>query len=217
MWLVPVALIGGCLLLLIRALLRQNQEQILNDWQSALAPWGTELYQELEQRIEAESRMADYLYNNALRAKSAGLLDEAIRLLDVGAGVVARTSPDMMSLLRGMGAAPRIAASVSPVQPLQARDFRLHQLSGIALVAGILHRFVASPRERLRLRAYVLRQGIGVATRFLRSTTERIRLRREHAEAEWDQIAAARRDLKTLSRESLIAFRSLLLSLAVEP
>jgi len=82
----------------------------------------------------------------------------------------------------------------------------LRTLSGLVLLAGVLHRFVTSTAERFRLRVYVLRRGFGVATHFLSESTQRIRTRRPAAEAEWNRIEAARADLRTLSAESLRNF-----------
>jgi hypothetical protein len=182
-----------------------------------LSPWGVEAYRELERRIAGESGMADYVYRRAFRARAAGSREEAIRLLEVGLKVVERTSPDMITLLRGMAVVSRMAAAITPVEPLRLQDFRLPRLSGLVFLAGLLHRFLTSSAERFRLRTYVLRRGFGVATHFLLEGTRRIRARRPAAEAEWTRIEAARADLCTLSAESLRTFHVLLRSLAAQP
>ena len=114
-----------------------------------------------------------------------------------------------------------LVAAVPGLSDLQAelrvRDFRLPRLSGLVLLAGLLHRLLVSTAERFRLRAYVLRRGFGVATHFLLKSTKHIRERRAAAEAEWSRIDAARADLRTLSAESLRTFHVLLRSLAAEP
>lgn len=214
MWLIVVGVLGGVVLLVLRGL--HDQAQILRDWEMVLSPWGAEVYQQLEERVEGESKMAEYAYRRAFTAKAAGSTDEAVRLLDVGLRVVERTSPDMITLLRGMAVVSRMAAAISPLPPLQPRDFRLWHVSGLALLGAFGHRLLVSTAERLRLRAYVLRRGFGVVTRFLFRTTERIRARPVARESEWERIAAARADLKTLSTESLHTFHALFRSLAAE-
>lgn len=215
MWVIVVGILGGVLVLALRGL--HNQAEILRDWEMVLSPWGVDAYRELEQRVEGESRMAEYAYRRAFGARAAGSRDEAIRLLDVGLRVVERTSPDMIALLRGMALVSRMAAAIAPVEPVRPRAFRLAKLSRLALVAGFLHRLLVSTAERFCLRVYLLRRGFGVATRFLLRTTERIRTRRLSADPEWNRIAAARADLRTLSAESLQSFHALLRSLAAEP
>jgi len=212
--LILVGVAGGLALLAIRGLV--DQAQVMRDWEMVLSPLSIEVYQQLERRVEGESKMMDYAYKRALRARAAGSMEEAHRLLDVGLRVVERTSPDMITLLRGMAVVSRMASAVAPVKPLEPQAFRLRELSGLALLAGISHRFVVSTAERFRLRAFVLRRGFGLIRRFLLSSTERIRDQRKGAEMEWERVAAAREDLKRLSTESLQTFHALLLSLAAE-
>jgi hypothetical protein len=215
MWVIAVGILGGGLVLIVAGL--RDQAAILRDWEMVLAPWGERAYRELESRIHGESSLADYAYGKAFRARRAGSREEAIRLLDVGLRVMERTSPDMVTLLRGMAVVSRMAAAITPVEPLRMADFRLPRLSGLVLLASCVHRLLASTAERFRLKVYVLRRGFGVATHFLVESTQRIRAHRPAAEAEWNRIEAARADLRTLSAESLRTFHVLLRSLAAEP
>lgn len=214
MWIIAAGVVGGIVVLLICGL--SNQAQILRDWEMVLSPWAEDVYRELGERVEGESKMVEYAYGRAFKAHAAGSTEEAIRLLDVGLRVVERTSPDMITLLRGMAVVSRMATAVSQVSPLHPWAFQLPQLSGMALLSALGHNLLVSTAERFRLRAYVLRRGFRVVTRFLLSTTERIRATREHADPAWERIAAARADLRTLSTESLQSFHALLRSLAAE-
>jgi hypothetical protein len=174
------------------------------------------MYRELQERVEGEVRMADYAYERALMARSAGSLEEAVRLLEVGLHVVERTSPEMITLLKEMAVASRMAAAISPVESLHPQSFRLPRLSTMAVFAALAHQLLFSAAERFRLRAYVLERGFGLATRFLLQTTERIREHRIGADPDWERIAAARDDLRTLSTASLRTFLALLMSLSTE-
>lgn len=214
MWMIVVGIVGGVVLLVLHGL--HDEAQILRDWEMVLSPWGADAYRELEERVDGESRMAEYAYRRAFVARAAGSTEEAVRLLEVGLRVVERTSPDMMTLLRGMSVVSRMAAAISPLPALRPGDFRLWHISGLAMLGAFGHRLLVSTGERLRLRAYVLRRGFGVVTRFLLRTTERIRTRSRDRENEWERIAAARADLRTLSAESLHTFHALLRSLAAE-
>jgi hypothetical protein len=215
MWVIGIGVFGGAIVLLIAGL--QDQAAIIRHWEMILSPWGEQAYRELETRIEGESGMADYAYHKAFRAKAAGSSEEAIRLLETGLKVVERTCPDMMTLLRGMAVVSRMAAAITPVEPLRVEDFRLTRLSRLVFLAGLCHRLLVSAAERFRLRAYVLRHGFSIVTHFLFQSTQRIRARRRPAEAEWIRIEAARDDLRVLSSESLRTFHALLRSLAAQP
>lgn len=111
---------------------------------------------------------------------------------------------------------PHIDARSMPEQ-LCPREFRLSRLSSLAVLTVLVHQLLFSTAERFRFRAYVLQRGFGTATRFLLRSTERIRARTRRADPEWDRIAAARADLRTLSTLSLQTFHALLTSLSVEP
>jgi hypothetical protein len=214
MWVIVVAALGVLVVLFLRAL--NDDAEILRDWEKVLSPWGRDMYREMQERVEGEARMVDYAYERAFMARSAGSIEEAVRLLEVGLQVVERTSPEMVTLLREMAVASRMAAAISPVAPLRPQSFRLPRLSTIAVLAALAHQLVFSAAERFRLRAYVLEHGFGLVTRFLLRTTRRIRENQAGADPDWDRIAAARADLKTLSAASLQTFRALLMSLPAE-
>jgi hypothetical protein len=215
MWVIAVGILGGVVALVVAGL--YNQAAVLRDWEMVLEPWGRDAYAELEERVEGESGMAEYAYRRAFLARAKGSREDAIRLLEVGLRVVERTSPDMITLLRGMAVVSRMAAAMATVEPLRAQDFRLSRLSSLVALAGFVHRVLVSTADRFLLRTFVLRRGFGVATRFLLENTRRITTHPRATETEWDQIEAARADLRTLSTESLRTFQVLLRSLSAEP
>jgi hypothetical protein len=214
MWVIVVAALGVFVVLFVRAL--NDDAEILRDWEKVLSPWGRDMYREMQERVEGEARMADYAYERAFMARNAGSIEEAVRLLEVGLDVVERTSPEMVTLLKEMAVASRMAAAISPVGPLRPQSFRLPRLSTMAVFAALAHQLLFSTSERFRLRAYVLERGFGLVTRFLLQTTTRIRQRRTTADPDWERIAAARADLRTLSTASLRTFQALLMSLSAE-
>lgn len=215
MWVIAVGVVGALLVLAIRAF--NNQSELLRDWDRALTPWGLDSYRELEQRLEGEARMTEYAFRRAFDARAAGSPDEAIRMLETALEIVERTSPDMLSLLREMSNASRMAAAISSIDPLPARGFRLRALSTLAVVAAVVHQLLFTASGQFRLRSYVLQRGIGVATRFLLEDAKRLRLEDRGSNSEWDRIAAARADLQTLTTQSLETFRILVMALAAQP
>ena len=215
MWVIAVGVLGALLVLIIRAF--NNQAEILRDWENALAPWGLESYRELELRLDGEARMTEFAFRRAFEARTAGSPEEAIRMLEAAVEIVERTSPDMIKLLRQMSNAARMAAAISPVDPLPARGFRLRSLTTLAVGAAVAHQVVFTAAGRFRFRSFVLRRGIGVATRFLLEDAKRLRTEDRGSSVEWDRIADARADLQTLTTQSLETFRVLVMSLAAQP
>jgi len=214
MTIILVAALGVIVVLLVRIF--NDDAEILRDWEKVLTPWGRDMYRELQERVQGEVRMADYAYERAFIARSAGSVEEAVRLLEVGLQVVERSSPEMVTLLREMAIASRMAAAISPVRPLQPQQFRLPRLSTLAVCAALGHHLLFSAAERFRLRAFVIQRGFGLATRLLLKATRRIRERQPADEADWDRIAAARSDLRALSIASLRTFEVLLTSVSTE-
>jgi hypothetical protein len=104
-------LIAGALSTLVVLVLRglQDQARVLRRWQMDLAPWGAEVYLDLQRRLEGESKLANLAYCRAFNARARGSTDKAVRLLEVGVRLVARTSPDMVALLQGMAETSQLA------------------------------------------------------------------------------------------------------------
>lgn len=209
MTLVLLSVAGGLLVLVLCS--RYDHASVLRDWETALAPWEENTYRTLERRVEGESRVADMTYGRAFAALEGGSREEALRLLEIGVRLVQRTSPDMITLLRGMSLLSRMVTVVGPVRALRGRDFRIAELASLAAFGQLVHYVLVTTGERLRLRVFVLRKGFGVALALLFKSTARLRARDD--DEDWDRIAAARADLQTLSAESLRTFHALLLSL----
>ena len=211
MWVIAAGILGVIVVLVVRAL--SDQKEILRDWDRVLSPWGVDAYRELEQRIEGESKMAEYAFRRAFSARAAGSSEEAIRLLDVALQVVERTSPDRVALLREMVVVSRMAAALSPMAPLPAKEFRLPRLSTLAVFSALADQMLFSASDRFRLRAFVLRRGFGMVSQRLLRSRGRIEAG-AHGDPEWERIEAARADLQTLSMQSLQTFHTLLASLS---
>jgi len=214
MWVIVVGALGVLVVVIIRTV--HDDAEILRDWDKMLSPWGREMYQALERRVEGDARMVDYAYERAFMARNSGSIEEAVRLLEVGLQVVERTSPEMVSMLREMAVASRMAAAISPIAPLRPQSFRLPRLSTIVVFAALAHHFLLTAAERYRLRAWALERGFGLVRRLLLQSTRRIRENRVDPHPDWDRVAAARADLRALSAASLRTFHALLMSLSAE-
>jgi hypothetical protein len=100
--------------------------------------------------------------------------------------------------------------------PLRPARFQTGGLRGMAWLHGVLHHLLVTTSERFRLRLYILGQGIALAVRFMLRSTRRIAAAEAGSDVEWDEIAAIRGDLGTLTDESLESLRVLLTSMATE-
>jgi hypothetical protein len=204
---------GGLLFL---ALWSRLSERSWTDWETLLNANDQGLYAKLRSQLDGDLAMADYAYDRAEQHRQVGSVDEAIRLVELGYGMIERAAPDLRRLLNGMAVFSRMVSAMVPVAPLRPRDFKLAQLASLAALNQILHRFLVSAGERFRLRLYVLGQGLGVVLRFLSGATRRMRDTRSTSDRDWNEIGALRSDFRTISDESLESFRACLASLAAQ-
>jgi hypothetical protein len=211
---VLVGLAGLILLLLLGSLI--DERAVGKQWALVLTPWRESIYDELARRTTGEAQLATHAFRRATEAHAAGSHEEAIRFLDLGLRMVERTSPGLLTLLRGMALVSRMANALAPVDALRPWAFNLPPLTGVALVETIVKRFVVGSTERFRLRVYVLGRGLGIAGRLLGRSVLRIH-RQPEAGEEWGRVQAAHEDLGVLRTETLQAFHVLLRSFGRPP
>jgi hypothetical protein len=213
-WLVAVS-IAGCLgLLYVDG--RRHEQAVWRDWQMLLTPRARRAYDEVSERVNDELALADLALARALELRRLGSTDEALEVLEAGYALIERFSPSMRTFLNGLSVFSRMVAAMTPVPPLRPQTLEVDRLSRLAGLNQVLHRFLVTTPERFHLRLFILRRSFVVATRFLFAAKQRLARREPGSEADWSSVEAARRDLHTLSNESLESFRALLLSLTAE-
>ena len=205
---------GGGLVFL--ALWGRFSQRHWRDWETLLNTNDQVLLTRMSGQLDGSLAMADYAYARADQQRAVGSVDEAISLIEVGYGEIARAAPDLLRLIAGMAVFSRMVSAMVPVAPLRPRDFTVAQLSSLAALNQILHRFLVTTGERFRLRLYVIGQGVGMVVRFLAGTTRRIRETRAADDRDWKDVAALRGDFRTLTEESLESLRACLASVAAQ-
>jgi hypothetical protein len=188
---------------------RRRERTLSREWELILTPRGEHAFRKLEEDVQAELELATITYHEAEEARLRGDTELAKRMVDEGCQLIEEFAPRMVRALAAMAVLSRMAAAVAPVRPLRPRDFRLAQLVHLAQVSRFFHYLLVTTAERFRLRVYVLQRGF--------RTVAALALRwRETSHHRWDGVDAANHDVGTLSNESLLTFRTLLVSLAAE-
>jgi hypothetical protein len=188
---------------------RRRERAIERDWELLLTPRGQRRLERFASSVHDELALADLTYERAAEARDQGDLFAAYRLVDSGCELIAAFAPKMVHALAAWMVLSRMAAAVAPVKPLRPRDFHLAQLVQIAYLSRFLHHLVVSTAERFRLRVYLLQRGFRVVGA--------LALRWRGAPVTpWNELAAVRHDVNTLSQESLETLRVLLMSLDAE-
>jgi hypothetical protein len=188
---------------------RRRERTLSRDWELILTSRGESAFRRLEDDVKTELELAELTYHEAEEAHQRGDNEVAMRLVDEGCQLIEEFAPRMVRALAAMAVLSRMAAAVAPVRPLRPRDFRLAQLVHLAQISRFFHYLLVTTAERFRLRVYVLQRGF--------RTVAALALRwRETAAAPRDGVHAANHDVSTLSNESLLTFRTLLVSLSAE-
>lgn len=213
LWSVVVCLAVLCVLLYLDG--RRREQAILRDWELALSPRATETLAAASEKITAELAVIDLMYHGAKEHQEEGRSADAIRLFDEGCQLIESYCPNMLRSVAALSVLSRMAAAMAPPSPLRPRDFQLRELEGLAWLNRFVHQFLVTTGERFRVRLYFLARGFGTLVRIVararRSTHEGA-----NAQPEWQQLAAATHDVRSLSNEWLDSFRLLLMSLAAE-
>lgn len=214
MELIAVGIVTGALFLFLVG--RRNESRAREQWLMVLTAEGERRYNDLAERVRHERWMAEESYGAAAKARDEGSLEEAVRLLRVGASVVESCSDTVPALLRGLGLLARQAAAIAPVLAPQPYGFLLRGLRERAGFVVVLHHLLSTTRERLALRVRWLRYAVPACTRWLLRFSRRAQARPENA-GEWARIMVGRHDLGVLTEDSLDSLLVVLRSLAAVP
>jgi hypothetical protein len=195
---------------------RYNDAATARDWEMALSPEGRQIYESVQETIQAQSSMIESSYGTAEIRRSEGSLEEAVRLVQVGSRAVEACAPSFLHLLKSIGQLSRHASAIAPIAPLSIAAFRTAQLKTLAGLHQAAHQFLVTARERLHLRLAVIGCGLRAVVGRLLRASRRTSARPEH-EAEWARVRALRADLVTLTGASLVTLQSVLESLSAFP
>jgi hypothetical protein len=192
---------------------RRNETATRQQWEDALSGECRSL-DRVREIVTAERDMAEESYRAADRARSLEENDEAVKLLHIGARVVESCAGTLPELLRSLSLLSRQASAIAPIEPLEPARFKLAKLRGMVRVQAVVQAFLLTARERLAFRLRVLRYAIPSVTRWLVDATL-LTAAEPSAPEHWAHLEHVRRDMGTLTDESLESLRVVVQSLAV--
>jgi hypothetical protein len=190
---------------------RRNEEQTIRDWELVLTNKGKQRLEAVRSYMNTELALLDWTYERAKEAGDLGRPEEARRLLDTGFRLIEAYCPSWTSSLAEMSILSRMVSAMGSVRPLQPEAFGLREIAQLARFNEFIHHFLVTSGERFRLRLYILARAFGTVARIVARST--VHLKARAAEPNWEAVEAARRDVRTLSDESIQTFQLLLASL----
>jgi hypothetical protein len=210
MWLV-LGLTVVALPFFLYVVARRSEEQTIRDWELVLTPRGRQRLEAVEAFTNTELALLDWTYERAREAEELGRSKEALRLLDTGCRLIEAYCPSWTRSLAAMSVLSRMVSAIANVRPLKPQAFSLRELAQLARWNQFIHQFLVTAGERFRLRLYILARAFGTLLHVVMRSTARPNAR--EADLNWQAVEAARRDIHTLSDESIATFRLLLTSL----
>jgi hypothetical protein len=208
------ALLGGLVVLFLLG--RRDERRVRKDWELVLTPKGRRIHSSMEAQFNTDLELMNATYDEAVAFRELGSMEDARDLLDAGFRIIEHFAPNLLKLLAAMATFSRMVAAMAPVAPLRPQQFQVSGVRGLAYLNQVLHHFLVTTSERYRLRLYILGRSVGLAVRYMVRSTGKIASGAPDAHREWDQIAAIRGDLGTLTTESLESLKVLLISMASE-
>ena len=197
---------------------RRQRASAWHDWELVLTPRGERVYAALAVQVRDEMALADIALARAAQFQREGSPVDGLRLLEHGTGLVQGFVPRLRRRLEQMAVLSRMAVAAVPVRPLRPGGFRLPPLVNMARFQNLVHHLLASSAERFRFKLYALRFGCGVVLRHLVQACERLHgAPAPFQRSPWNTVEDSRRDLETLTDESLDSLRLLLTSLIATP
>jgi hypothetical protein len=198
-----IGVLGALIALLVAG--RYNETSLTVDWTEVVSPAGRRAYEELRSRFANERAALDFTCDRAAESRRA---EEAAQLLAAGYSFLEHVVVERRRLLENMARYSRMIGAIAPVPHLRPGDFELRQLMTLAGVGAVAHHLLVTMPERLRLRIFILRNGLSVV---LRAYARGSRPER----TDWQLVAAARADWNTLNAETLDSFRALVTSVVL--
>jgi hypothetical protein len=191
----------------------RRQSSLMRTWNSLLTPAGRQALGSLELQVLSDASMAEYSLDRAHKARARADLTEATRLLGLAYQVVEESTPERLKRLRGLAVCIRMASAVAPVKALRPRDYNLVPVVAAVGFGAALHHLMLTAVERFLLRVRVLSMGFRIALRVMAGATWSA-YHRPSASAPWETFERALGDWKTLDREHVETFRTVVLSLS---
>jgi hypothetical protein len=208
------AVLGGLVVLFLLG--RRDERRVRKDWELVLTPKGHRIHASMETQFTTDLELMNATYDEAAAFRELGSMEDAKDLLDAGFRIIEHFAPNLLKLLAAMATFSRMVSAMAPIAPLRPQQFQVSGVRGLAYLNQVLHHFLVTTSERYRLRLYILGRSVGLAVRYMVRSTGKIASGAPDQDREWDQIAAIRGDLGTLTVESLESLKALLISMATE-
>jgi len=186
---------------------KRNEHKVRRDWQSLNDFSDSDSFLKIKKMVDSKIEAMDFAYGEAIQMKQLGSVDEAKKLLDVGSKIIIEFTPNLYGLITTMLRFTRMLVAITPFKPLSPGNFKVAQLTSLAVLNVVINQFLVSMKDRLRLKLYIIGKGLYMAGSYLVKSTRGIMLSKKEEEKDWERVDDLLNDYKELSRETLDCFK----------
>jgi hypothetical protein len=173
-----------------------------------------EIYEPLALEIETQATILGISLNEALGERKEGKLDNAWRLIGLAACQWSWLAENVVGLLNTIEVHVPSSRSVLRVRAIDRQRFRSHSMAEFTRMRDTLDQLVfRGPRVRYQVNVRMLRRAVEALTLDFQKAHEASDVRSDLSSAVWDLIDPAFYDFDLVIKETLLAFRSLLVAL----
>jgi hypothetical protein len=202
----------GCALLCL-TLGRYNRAVTLQRWQFVLNAPEREAIESLRERMQLDSILARQALSSAERARDSDRAPDALTVLRVALSILEDAGADRLTRLRAMSVYSRMVRAIMPLPAPAAAAFQGRRLQGLAVLTGLVQRFLVGSQERFRLVLLMLGLGVGIVLRGGRRSVKAADVAPGQKKP-WDDFAQEMGDFEALDAHHLTAFEALVASLS---
>ncbi len=210
--------LGGFLLAATAAVLRwllglDRKAQPRGPGLTPLGPEREAVYGLIAQDIKTQCTILGITLNDAFDERIAGRTETAVRLVQLCAGEWERVDAILRVLLKAMAARVGEADVAVPLRGVSAQRFKSKTMTDFYRMYEFLDQLVFRSRLRFQLQVRVLRRASETLTAEFRRNCRYLARTGDPLPDLWTRLDFLFHDLDLLGKESLLAFRALLVCL----
>jgi hypothetical protein len=199
---------------LLRWILRLGRPALVRP--GGLAPLGAErepIFQPTAQEIETQAAILGISLNDAIEERDAGQPEMAWRMVRLAVSEWDRLAEILALLCSAMGRHLPGARAVFPVRSVAAHNFKSRVMVDYVRTHELLDQLVFRPKSRFQLHLRMLRRAAEMLSAEFRRAYRYADRTGDRPPELWDRLDFYFHDFDLVSKETLLAFRALLLCL----
>ena len=214
-------LLGGLLLVAVGAVLYRALGMGASKSAKApgLAPLRPELhavYYPIAQEVETHSTILGISLNDAFDERDASRLEMAWLMVQLSAGEWSRLAEIVKALLNTVTKHLADCPVIVPAHRIVAEHFKSRLMTDNLRVYELLDHVVFRSQQRFQLRIHLLRRAADVLTKEFRHTCRYMEKTQDHSPEIWARYDLCFHDFDLIAKETLLAFRTLLVCMSSE-